>query len=157
MKKASRHETRECLLQALYGRSVLRERFEIGSFLETYFDERFAHLATDAYFKEAFEGVVSHEAELCSVVRKYAPKFEIEMMPVVNLLPVFIAAYEMLYLECDKVPERVSIDEAIELTKRFSDENAKTLVNGVLNSVKNDRESLKASLAENKGEAHGIF
>ena len=101
--------------------------------------------------------MVSREAELCSVVRKYAPKFEIEMMPVVNLLPIFIAGYEMLYLECDKVPERVSIDEAIELTKKFSDENSKTLVNGVLNSVKNDREALKAELAEKKGDAHGIF
>lgn len=157
MKKASRHETRECLLQALYGRSVLGERFEIGNFLESYFDERFEHLATDAYFSETFAGVVSHEAELCSLVRKYAPKFEIEMMPVVNLLPIFIAGYEMLYLECDKVPERVSIDEAIELTKKFSDENAKTLVNGVLNSLKNDRDTLKAELAEKKGDAHGIF
>ena len=54
MKKASRHETRECLLQALYGRSVLGERFEIGNFLESYYDERFAHLASDSYFSETF-------------------------------------------------------------------------------------------------------
>lgn len=158
MKKASRHETRECLLQALYGRSVLGDRFEIGFFLENYFDERYAHLAKDAYFSESFSGIVAKEGELCAVVRKFAPKFEIPMMPVVNLLPIFIAAYEMLYLECDQVPERVSIDEAIELTKKFSDDNSRTLVNGVLNSLKNDREGVKAELAaaENLSK-FGIF
>jgi N utilization substance protein B len=147
MKKVSRHETRECLLQALYGRSILGERFDLGIFLESYFDERYADISKDAYFSEAFAGIVTREGELCSVVRKFAPKFEIQMMPVVNLLPVFIAAFEMLYLECDKVPEKVSIDEAIELTKKFSDENSRTLVNGVLNSLKNDREVFKAELA----------
>lgn len=144
-------------MQALYARSVLRDRFELASFLESYFDERFSHLSNDAYFSESFSGIVGREAELCAVVRKYAPKFDIPMMPVVNLLPIFIAAYEMLYLECDAVPEKVSIDEAIELTKKFSDEQSKTLVNGVLNSLKNDRTSLKTELSDGKNPAYGIF
>ena len=157
MKKASRHETRECLLQALYGRSVLGERFEIGTFLESYFDERFAKVATDSYFAESYDGIVSHEAQLCAVVKKFAPKFDIPMMPVVNLLPLFIASYEMLYLECDSVPEKVSIDEAIELAKKFSDDQAKTLVNGVLNSLKNEREAVKTELAASSPVTYGIF
>lgn len=148
MPKASRHQIRECLLQSLYGRSVLGEDFDISEFVESYSDLLGHHGSeASAYFSETFSGIVSHEAQLCAVVRKYAPKFEIPMMPIVNLLPVFIAAYEMLYLECDKVPEKVSINEAIELAKSFSDDSAKNLVNGVLNSLKNDREALKAELA----------
>lgn len=129
----------------------------MAAFLESYFDERFSHLGSDAYFLESFSGIVVREGELSAVVRKYAPKFDIHMMPVVNLLPIFIAAYEMLYLECDQVPERVSIDEAIELTKKFSDEQSRTLVNGVLNSLKNEKASLKAELSEKENPAHGIF
>ncbi len=125
--------------------------------MESYFDERFAQVATDSYFTESYEGIVSHEAQLCAVVRKFAPKFDIPMMPVVNLLPLFIASYEMLYLTCDSVPERVSIDEAIELAKKFSDDQAKTLVNGVLNSLKNDREAVKAELAASNPVTYGIF
>lgn len=157
MKKASRHETRECLLQALYARSVLHEGFEMASFLESYFDERFTHLIADPYFLESYAGIISRESELCAVVRKFAPKFEIPMMPVVNLLPIFIASYEMLYLECDKIPERVSINEAIELTKKFSDEQSRTLVNGVLNSLKNDCATVKAELASAEVPTYGIF
>lgn len=68
-------------------------------------------------------------------------------MPTVNILPIFIAAYEMLYVTVDPIPEKVSIDEAIELAKKFSDEGAKMLVNGVLNSVKNEKEAILKELA----------
>jgi N utilization substance protein B len=157
MKKASRHESRECLLQALYGRSVLREGFSLPRFLSSYYDERFENMHKDAYFSEAFAGIVSKEAELASVVHRFAPKFDVSMMPVVNLLPIFIASYEMLYLKCDAVPEKVSIDEAIELTKRFSDDNARTLVNGVLNSLKDELATVKTDLEGASLTKPGIF
>lgn len=126
-------------------------------FLADYYDERFAHLASDPYFSEMFSGIVEKEGELSAIVRKFAPKFDIPMMPVVNLLPMFIASYEMLYLRCDKVPENVSIDEAIELTKKFSDDNARMMVNGVLNSLKNGREAALAELAVAPSAKYDIF
>ena len=46
-----------------------------------------------------------------------------------------LAVYEMLF--CDDIPASVSINEAVELTKKFDDPKAKAFVNGVLNSVKN--------------------
>jgi N utilization substance protein B len=49
-----------------------------------------------------------------------------------------LAVYEMLFEE--KIPNSVSINEAIELTKKFDDPKAKAFVNGVLNSVKNELE-----------------
>ena len=42
----------------------------------------------------------------------------------------------MLYR--DDIPSRVTLNEAIELTKKFDAERAKAFVNGILNSVKND-------------------
>ena len=52
-----------------------------------------------------------------------------------------LAVYEMLFEE--KIPSSVSINEAIELTKKFDDPKAKAFVNGVLNSVKNELEATK--------------
>ena len=49
-----------------------------------------------------------------------------------------LAVYEMLFE--DKIPNSVSINEAVELTKKFDDPKAKAFVNGVLNSVKNEIE-----------------
>ena len=43
------------------------------------------------------------------------------------------------------IPYSVSINEAIELTKKFDDEKARPFVNGILNSVKNELESLAAA------------
>ena len=88
-----------------------------------------------AYFDEAFAGIVAHESELLYLIERYAPKFETGGMPVVNLLPIFIAGYEMLFLT-EAIPEKVSINEALEITKLFSDDSARLMVNGVLNSLK---------------------
>ena len=50
-----------------------------------------------------------------------------------------LAVYEMLF--CEDIPYSVSINEAIELTKKFDDPKAKAFVNGVLNSIKSALEA----------------
>ena len=47
-----------------------------------------------------------------------------------------VAIYEMKY--CDDVPPRVAINEAIELAKKYADENEPKFINGILGSVYND-------------------
>jgi transcription termination factor NusB len=44
-------------------------------------------------------------------------------MSIVNIIPIFIAIYEILYIKCDSIPINVSIDEALEITKIYSDEH----------------------------------
>jgi N utilization substance protein B len=67
-------------------------------------------------------------------------------MPAGNLLPIFIAVYEMIYLQCDKIPVKVSIDEALELAKLYSDDKGRVLINGVLNSFKDQMGTIKEEL-----------
>jgi N utilization substance protein B len=93
-----------------------------------------------------FIGVIDKEAELLTIIHKYAPKFDITTMPVWNLLPIMIASYEMLYLTMDAIPEKVSINEGIELAKLFSDDTARTMVNGVLNTLKDERATILESI-----------
>lgn len=154
MSKISRHKSREYLFQALYSRAMHGADFDIDAFLATFFDAPFQESIDTVYVKEAFAGIVAHEGSLLAIVAKYAPRFDITIMPVGNILPIMIAAYEMLYLEMDKVPEKVSINEALEITKTFSDESARPLVNGVLNALKNDRETIKIEVEKNPMKAH---
>lgn len=100
------------------------------------------------YFQAMFAGVVEREGELLTIVHKYAPKFDIATMPVGNLLPIMIASYEMLYLTTDTIPEKVSINEAIELAKTFSDDMARTMVNGVLNALKDEKGTILETIKE---------
>lgn len=60
-----------------------------------------------------------------------------------------IASYEMLYLTLDTIPEKVSINEGIELAKMFSDDTARTMVNGVLNALKDDKITIIESIKTN--------
>ena len=140
--KVSRRKTRSYLLQALYARSVGGVNFEESSFLRAFFDETTCQSLDIPYFQAMFFGVIEKEGELLTVIHKYAPKFDIASMPVGNLLPIMIASYEMLYLTMDSVPEKVSINEAIELSKVFSDDTARTMVNGVLNALKDEKATI---------------
>lgn len=153
-KKASRRKTREYLLQALYSRSNLGSSFDQGAFLESFYDEAFQDSVDTPYFEAMFDGIVEKEGILLAVIEKFAPKFDIAIMPIGNLLPIMIAGYEMLYLTIDQIPEKVSIDEAIELSKTFSDAGARTMVNGVLNALKNEKETIRTELEKDEHKAH---
>jgi hypothetical protein len=62
-------------------------------------------------------------------------------MSLLYVLPIYIALAEMFFLH-EEIPAKVSINEAIELAKIFSDDPVKKIVNGVLNNVFNDYEKL---------------
>lgn len=142
MIKVSRRKTRSYLLQALYARSMGGTAFQESLFLQTFFDESTCESLDVPYFQAMFTGVIEKEGELLTIIHKYAPKFDITSMPVGNLLPIMIASYEMLYLTMDTIPEKVSINEGIELSKAFSDDTARTMVNGVLNALKDDKTTI---------------
>lgn len=139
MSNISRRRTRSYLLQALYARSMGGKGFDEAIFRQSFFDTKDWERLDMPYFETVFSGIIEKEGELLAIVQKYAPKFDIATMPVGNLLPIMIASYEMLYLTSDAIPEKVSINEAVELAKIFSDDMARTMVNGVLNALKEEK------------------
>lgn len=155
MQKISRHRTRCCLFQALYSRIYLKDSFSKELFVESFFDWDKTFL-DEKFFDEVFEWVQNNESRLLAIVNKYAPRFDVFSMPSVNIIPIFIAWYEMLYLKCDQIPERVSIDEALEIVKEFSDDTARSFVNWVLNSLKENKVELLKEL-ENTQNTNYFF
>lgn len=155
--KKSRRKTRQCLFQALYSCVYLQEKFEQEFFLEQFYDEDFKAAIDNKYFNETFAWIQNKESELIYIINKYAPKFDISSMPLINLIPVFIATYEMLFLECDKIPFKVSIDEALELTKTYSDDQGRILVNWILNSLKDGKETVLKEFEEFKPNKKYFF
>ncbi|MCK9272050.1 hypothetical protein M0P65_00700 [Candidatus Gracilibacteria bacterium] len=147
MQKISRHKTRDCLFQALYSKIYLQDSFLKESFLDNFFEGNLGFL-DQVYFEEMFSGIIEKEGKLVYVIEKFAPKFDISSMSVINIIPVLIASYEMLYLKCDKVPENVSINEALELVKFYSDPQGRIFINGVLNSLKQNKTEVKKELTK---------
>lgn len=148
----SRSRTRRFLLQSLYTRviagvSVSKE----ADFFED------ADRIDDAY-AEALETIIlQQEWKLLSVIYECAPKYDIKTLPTINALILLIALAELLVLCPDDVPPRVSIDEAIELAKRYSDDAGKKLINGVLNVILSRQNDIKSTWNTRKPLEYSLF
>jgi N utilization substance protein B len=76
-------------------------------------------------------GVVDHLDELDKIIEKYLRSgWSIDRIAKTDLIILQIALYEMLYV--DDLPAKVSINEAIELAKKYSDDRSRKFVNGIL-------------------------
>ncbi len=79
------------------------------------------------------EGVMKNLTLLDSLIKKYVKNWEIERMAVIDRNVLRMAAFEIIFLE--EIPPKVSINEAIELAKRFGDVDSPRFVNGVLDKI----------------------
>ena len=81
---------------------------------------------------EHYKGTLSKE-EIDEIIKNSLINWTIERVSKVNLIIVRLAIAEMLYI--DDVPEVVAINEAIELTKKYSDDKSVSFVNGALDKA----------------------
>lgn len=130
----SRRRSREFLLQSLYSRASRGGDFDRDAFLEAYFSwENSLDLEKD-YVDQIETAIISHEKELLGYISLLAPKFELETIPTIHILILMIALTEVLYAPSLDIPRAVSVNEAIELAKRFSDDGGREFVNGTLST-----------------------
>jgi N utilization substance protein B len=77
-----------------------------------------------------------------------APKFEIDTLPVLHILILMISLTELIYWTWEAIPESVSVNEAIELAKRFSDDQGKGFINWALSTFLKDRDKVMLETKE---------
>ena len=82
------------------------------------------------------EGVVQHRAETDERISRYAENYELGRLAVVDRNILRLAIYEMLHRH--DIPPVVSINEAIEIAKRFGTAESSRFVNGILDRAKLD-------------------
>ena len=130
MKKRTR--ARELALQFLYqvdlcGPELLAEAEEFVRREET-------DKAARAFANELIRGTADHLDEINGLIQGVAQNWDIARMAVIDRNVLRIATFELLY--CEDIPPKVSINEAIELGKRFSTQNSGGFINGVLDKIK---------------------
>jgi N utilization substance protein B len=86
-----------------------------------------------AYARLLITGVQEHHAAIDELIARYADRWTIERMPVIDRNVVRIAVFELLW--CEDVPVPVAINEAVELVKAFSTDDSGRFVNGVLGRI----------------------
>ena len=88
-------------------------------------------LECDEYVKTVFFGVYSNERVIEECINECLVGWKKERISISSKAILRLAIYEMMFL--DDIPTKVSINEAIELSKKYDDDKAYMFVNGVLN------------------------
>ena len=90
-------------------------------------------LEYDDYVKEVFFGAYQQSAVIDAAVEKNAKGWKLQRISPVSMAIIRLASYEIMF--CNDIPPKVSINEAIELSKKYDDEKSYAFVNGVLNAL----------------------
>jgi N utilization substance protein B len=81
-------------------------------------------------------GTVEHRDEADTYIKKYAQNWDLHRIAAVDRNILRLAIFEMLHR--DDIPPVVSINEAVDIAKKFSTEDSGKFVNGILDKVKGE-------------------
>jgi N utilization substance protein B len=127
----ARRRARAIALQALY------EVDSVGHDVEGTLNHLLANVELSeenaAFVREIVNGVIQNREEIDENIKNFAPAWPVEQIPVIDRNILRLAIFEILL--DNKVPVKVSINEAVELAKTFGSDNSARFVNGVLGSV----------------------
>lgn len=135
----SRRLTRFLLVEYLYARTFRNDVHYSEIVPLCVAEKQVPHI--DHIYADAMQAhIFLHEEELLGTISALAPKFDPETMPRVHLVILMIALAEMRYWKGGDIDLKVSVNEAVELAKQFSDEQGKNFINGVLATFVRDSE-----------------
>lgn len=80
------------------------------------------------------KGVIKHKPEIDSLIDRFSSNWKIDRISCVDRNVMRIAIFEMLH--CDDIPAKVSINEAIDIGKRYGTEESGAFINGILDSIR---------------------
>lgn len=126
-----RRSARELALRLLFevdvGKAPVEQVLEMSLEPERY------DAPTIAFARKLLEGTVAHCHELDELIGQYAKEWSLDRMANVDRNILRLATYEVLY-EPD-IPASVSVDEAVELAKKYSTAESGKFVNGILGNI----------------------
>jgi N utilization substance protein B len=135
-----RRKAREYALKILYMMDI---REEFNSFLIENFekDEVEKNKKIKDFAIEIIKGVIENMKEIDEIISKVSLNWDIKRMSYIDRNILRIATYEIMLRE--DIPSVVSINEAIEISKKYGDEDSPKFINGILHKIKEITENMK--------------
>lgn len=140
----TRTNAREIVVHLVYGINYTKESADeaiVSRFAQDYYEtlREENDIYSDrpnskqmGYINEVVKGIEAHQDELNGYIAKYAIGWRIERISRLARSIMQLAIYEILYV--DDVPTSAAINEAVELTRKYEDEDVVSFVNGILGS-----------------------
>ena len=133
MKQYSRSELREKIMTILYQINVYNNNkmeYEVDSVIKE-------NLEIDNEFvKEVVYGIITYQQDIDTLANKYLNSWTITRLGNTDQAILRIAIYELIYTD---TPSVVCINEAIELAKKYSDDDVRKMINGVLDAIYHEK------------------
>ncbi len=126
-----RRELREQIFKLLF-RIEFNEKDEMPEQEELFFqeEENAASEKDEQYILKKYQNIVSKVDVIDEMINETAKGWETSRMGKVDLTLIRLAAYEIKY--DDEIPTGVAINEAVELAKKFGQDNSPSFINGIL-------------------------
>ncbi len=136
--KANRTVTRESAMAILY-QIFLYKKNKINYDVEEVINEYLESIEIEDrkkinidFLKELINGVLDNINDIDKNIEKYLENWAIDRLGLTDQAIIRISVYELLYTD---TPNLVCINEAIELSKKYSDEKVSKMINGVLDKI----------------------
>ncbi len=128
----ARRKSRELALQVLF-------HMDIQKCFQTEMFDRFCEIfppsaQSEQFFCNLLHGILDVRGAIDTLIEQHSSNWKISRMAAVDRNLLRIAVYELLY--CDDIPHKVSINEAIDLGKKFGTDESGAFINGILDSIR---------------------
>ncbi|ULG71078.1 transcription antitermination factor NusB [Macrococcus brunensis] len=123
----SRKESREHAVKVLF-------QMETKEPIEASDAKRFILEANeqDQFMDELVEGVKNNQDAIDEAIRPHLKQWTLERLTKIDRVQLRLAVYELLYTD---VPDKVAVNEAVNLSKEYGDDDSYKFINGVLSEV----------------------
>ena len=135
-----RRQARECAFKLLFERDF-KKNDDLAELLALACEA--GDIECDKYVETVYYGVAEQLEHIDRKISENAVGWKLNRISRVALTIMRLSTYEMLYMNPEEIPFNVSINEAVELAKKYDDDKAPAFVNGVLNAIA-EKEGLKA-------------
>ena len=129
--RSNRRKGRELALQALYQIEMTGD--PSGAAVDLFLQHFEGNAKAKEFARRLVSGTVSQRAEIDRLIAQATEHWKIERLAKVDFVLLRMAAYELVF--CADIPTSVTLDEAIEIAKRFGSEDSAGFINGVLDHV----------------------
>jgi N utilization substance protein B len=128
----TRRQARELAMQALFYMDMQNEASlqMLRHFCEIFRPSK----KSEPFFLELVNGVLAAKVEIDVLIERFSKNWKIKRMSCVDRNVMRIAVYELLY--CQDIPPKVSINEAVDVGKKFGTEESGAFINGVMDSIR---------------------
>lgn len=130
----NRSELREVIMKVIYQIDMFNEAkvdYDLNDLIKEQLE------VENSFVNDTINGILTNRDKITELANKYLNEWSLDRLNKVDQAILSLGIYELMYTD---TPSVVSINEAIELSKKYSDEKVTKMINGVLDKIYHEEE-----------------